>query len=96
MSGGPLPWGRLAVSTAGIIGVGYLVMKVTTPTEQQFYDSLSPDLKRQVDYHRAAAKRKAALQEQLERAKSGEADSAPIWAAGERGRDSSPPPSRAL
>ncbi|CAD6893910.1 unnamed protein product [Tilletia controversa] len=92
MSGAQVPWGRLLVASAGIIGVGYAVMKATTPTEQQFYDALSPDLKRQVDHHREAAKRKAALQEQLERAKTGEADSAPVWAAGRSGRDSSPPP----
>nr|CAI59752.1 hypothetical protein [Sporisorium reilianum] len=40
-------------------------MKATTPTDQQFYDALSPDLKRQVDAHRLAAQRKAAYAEQL-------------------------------
>ncbi|KAK0533407.1 hypothetical protein OC834_002253 [Tilletia horrida] len=67
MSGsGPVPWGRLFVASAGIIGIGYAVMKATTPSEKQLYDALSPDLKRQVDQHREAAQRKAAYKEQLE------------------------------
>ncbi|KAL9941053.1 hypothetical protein V8E36_000541 [Tilletia maclaganii] len=88
----PVPWGRLLTASAGIIGIGYVIMKVTTPTDKQFYDALAPDLKRQVDQHREQAKRKGAYMEQLERARSGEADSAPVWAAGLKGRDSSPPP----
>ncbi|KAE8216848.1 hypothetical protein CF319_g3137 [Tilletia indica] len=92
MSGAQVPWGRLLVASTGIIGLGYVIMKATTPTEKQFYDALSPDLKRQVDHNRETAKRRAALQEQIERVKTGEADSAPVWAAGRSGRDSSPPP----
>jgi len=35
------------------MATGYLLMKVTVPTEQQLYDRLAPDLKRQVDARRA-------------------------------------------
>ncbi|CDU23171.1 uncharacterized protein SPSC_01801 [Sporisorium scitamineum] len=66
-------------------------MKATTPTDQQFYDALSPDLKRQVDAHRLAAQRKAAYAEQLKRAKEQD-DSAPVWAEGAKARDLTPPP----
>ncbi|SPO36828.1 uncharacterized protein PSFLO_02299 [Pseudozyma flocculosa] len=66
-------------------------MKGTTPTDKQFYDSLSPDLKRQVDNQRSAAERKAAYREQLMRAKEGE-DNGPVWAEAAKGRDSTPPP----
>nr|AEY62497.1 ORF1 [Ustanciosporium gigantosporum] len=66
-------------------------MKGTTPTDKQFYDALSPDLKRQVDNQRLAAQRKAAYAEQLKRARDQD-DSAPVWAEGAKARDSTPPP----
>ncbi|KIS69868.1 uncharacterized protein UMAG_10140 [Mycosarcoma maydis] len=66
-------------------------MKATTPTDQQFYDALSPDLKRQVDAQRLAAQRKAAYAEQLKRAKDQD-DTAPVWAEAVKIRDSTPPP----
>lgn len=42
-----------------------LIVLVTTPTDQQFYDSLSPELKRRVDLQRSAGDRQAAYVEQL-------------------------------
>ncbi|PWN94341.1 hypothetical protein FA10DRAFT_264880 [Acaromyces ingoldii] len=51
-------------------------MKATTPTDQQFYDSLSPSLKKQVDMQRQSGERQRAYQEQLQRAR--ELDEAPI------------------
>ncbi|PWN25273.1 hypothetical protein BDZ90DRAFT_255525 [Jaminaea rosea] len=69
-------------------------MKASTPTEQQFYDRLSPELKKQVDAQRQAASRKAAYAQQLELAKQSESAEAPQWAAqaAQKGRDSTPPP----
>ncbi|KAI3477900.1 hypothetical protein L1887_60207 [Cichorium endivia] len=63
MSGSP--WPRAIVGGLATIAVGYAIMKATTPTDQQFYDALSPDLKRQVDAQRQATQRKAAYAEQL-------------------------------
>ncbi|ETS62564.1 hypothetical protein PaG_03201 [Moesziomyces aphidis] len=91
MSGSP--WPRAIVGGLATIAVGYAIMKATTPTDQQFYDALSPDLKRQVDAQRQATQRKAAYAEQLKRAQEQD-DSAPVWAAGAAARDSTPPPRR--
>ncbi|PWZ01482.1 hypothetical protein BCV70DRAFT_74735 [Testicularia cyperi] len=85
------PWPRAITGGFVIIAVGYAIMKATTPTDQQFYDSLSPDLKRQVDNQRLAAQRKAAYAEQLKRARDQD-DSGPVWAEGAKARDSTPPP----
>nr|CDI55360.1 conserved hypothetical protein [Melanopsichium pennsylvanicum 4] len=89
MSGSP--WPRAIIGGIITIGIGYAIMKATTPTDQQFYDALSPDLKRQVDAQRLAAQRKAAYAEQLKRAKEQD-DTAPVWAEGAKARDSTPPP----
>jgi len=50
-----VPWGKFALMSAGIVGVGYATMKATVPNEQQMYDALAPDLKRRVDTIRAQA-----------------------------------------
>ncbi|KAF9533485.1 hypothetical protein CPB83DRAFT_845337 [Crepidotus variabilis] len=66
------------------MGVGYLMMKVTTPTEQQLYDELSPELKRKVDATRAARlAREAEMKKQVDAqiAVDTTAETAkPIWA----------------
>ncbi|KAH9466930.1 hypothetical protein MJO28_000484 [Puccinia striiformis f. sp. tritici] len=50
-----LPPGKaLALLVAGT-GLGWGIMKLTTPTESQFYDVLAPDLKRKVDERRKEA-----------------------------------------
>ncbi|KAN0065340.1 hypothetical protein ACQY0O_001176 [Thecaphora frezii] len=77
MSGSP--WPRAVAGGIAVIVLGYGIMKATTPTDKQFYDSLSPDLKRQVDNQRLAAERKAAYREQVMRAKEAE-ESGPVWA----------------
>ncbi|KAL7423035.1 hypothetical protein Q5752_002334 [Cryptotrichosporon argae] len=46
-------WGRFLTVSALIIGAGYGIMKSTTPSEEKFYDSLSPELKKKVDQVRA-------------------------------------------
>jgi len=48
------PWGRVILLSAGVIGFGWVLMKAIVPTEEQLYNSLSPDLKRQADAIRAA------------------------------------------
>ncbi|KAK2460571.1 hypothetical protein APHAL10511_007041 [Amanita phalloides] len=48
------PWLKIAGITVGFIGFGYGLMKATTPTEEQLYKELAPDLKRRVDASRAA------------------------------------------
>ncbi|PWN50634.1 hypothetical protein IE53DRAFT_368734 [Violaceomyces palustris] len=85
------PWPRAVFGGFLTIAVGYAIMKSTTPTDKEFYDKLSPELKRQVDQQRQAAERKAAYAEQLRRAKEG-LDTEPVWAAGAEARDSTPPP----
>jgi len=46
-------WGKFAVVSTALIAGGWALMKVTTPTSEQFYDSLAPDHKKQVDARRA-------------------------------------------
>jgi len=52
MSGG-VPWVKITASMLGIMGVGYVTMKVVTPTPEQLYAKMSPDLRRKVDANRA-------------------------------------------
>jgi len=37
-----------------VLGVGYMIMKATTPTPEQTYAAMAPDLRRKVDANRAA------------------------------------------
>ena len=46
-------------------------LTVTTPTDQQFYDSLSPDLKRRVDESRAANEKLRQQRQQMQKIKVG-------------------------
>ncbi|CAO1616777.1 unnamed protein product [Jaminaea pallidilutea] len=75
------------------MGVGWGVMAATTPSEEKFYNSLSPELRKKVDAQRQAASRKAAYAEQLEKAKRSDDAEAPQWAAqaAKQGRNSTPP-----
>ncbi|CAO1618195.1 unnamed protein product [Sympodiomycopsis kandeliae] len=86
---------RAFVAGGLTIGLGWLMMKATSRTDQEIYDKLSPDLKRKVDQQRQAGARKAAYAEQLERAKQADSAEAPQWAPEERARQyrsSTPPP----
>ncbi|GAA5853963.1 hypothetical protein JCM8547_008171 [Rhodosporidiobolus lusitaniae] len=49
---GRIPVGSALLMTVAITGLGYGIMSLTTPSEEQFYASLSPDLKRRVDEHK--------------------------------------------
>ncbi|CDZ97358.1 Cbp4 [Phaffia rhodozyma] len=48
-----IQWGKFSLFMAGMIATGYGIMKLTTPTEEQLYSRLSPDLQRRVDEKRA-------------------------------------------
>ncbi|KAM6500850.1 hypothetical protein JOM56_003864 [Amanita muscaria] len=48
------PWIKFTGLTLGLMGFGYGLMKVTTPTEEQLYKEMAPDLKRKVDASKAA------------------------------------------
>lgn len=48
------PWIKFTGLTLGLVGFGYGLMKVTTPTEEQLYKEMAPDLKRKVDASKAA------------------------------------------
>ncbi|WVW84761.1 hypothetical protein I302_106796 [Kwoniella bestiolae CBS 10118] len=42
-------WLRWAFISTSIIGGGVLIMRATVPTEEEFYNKLSPELKREMD-----------------------------------------------
>ncbi|GAA96429.1 uncharacterized protein L969DRAFT_94523 [Mixia osmundae IAM 14324] len=70
----------LLIFGAGIMGLGYAVMKLTTPTADQFYDRLAPDLKRKVDEQRALAAAENARKSTLDKIKQSANEEKPIWA----------------
>ncbi|GJN94206.1 hypothetical protein Rhopal_007280-T1 [Rhodotorula paludigena] len=82
---GRIPVGSALLLTGLITALGYGVMAATTPSEQQFYDSLSPDLKRKVD---DAKRVKQGAQNELARESQARLDAiraqakndAPVWA----------------
>ncbi|RPD65947.1 hypothetical protein L226DRAFT_530082 [Lentinus tigrinus ALCF2SS1-7] len=79
------PWFGMTISTIGIIGVGYFIMKVTTPTPEQTYAAMSPDLRRKVDANRAARLARENAMKQQESAQLNDPDSQkPVWAEGPR------------
>ncbi|GJJ11950.1 hypothetical protein Clacol_006188 [Clathrus columnatus] len=61
-----------------VLGVGWVTMKAVTPTPEQSYASLSPELKRQVDMTRAARLAKEKESEKLSQLTNPEADK-PVW-----------------
>ncbi|KAF8952505.1 hypothetical protein CPC16_001699 [Podila verticillata] len=60
----------------GIVGVGYALMLTTVPTEEQLYEKLSPELKKQYHQVKADQARKEAFSDVLRRAA---ADPEPMW-----------------
>ncbi|PWN97443.1 hypothetical protein FA09DRAFT_339441 [Tilletiopsis washingtonensis] len=87
----PPSLGRALISGGAVIALGYGIMKVTTPSDEQFYNKLSPELKKKVDAQRDATRRKAAYAEQIARARTQD-DSQAVWSEGLRAKDSAPPP----
>ncbi|KAF8061539.1 hypothetical protein FPV67DRAFT_284213 [Lyophyllum atratum] len=51
---GAFPWLRFTGASLGLMSIGYVLMKATTPTEEQLYNEMAPDLRRKVDAARAA------------------------------------------
>ncbi|EAU88044.2 hypothetical protein CC1G_10817 [Coprinopsis cinerea okayama7 len=79
------PWVRFTGMTAVFMGVGYILMKVTTPTEEQLYNQMAPDLRRKVDAAREArlareAEMKKQVNAQISNDENPEA-AKPIWAS---------------
>ncbi|EKM83008.1 hypothetical protein AGABI1DRAFT_111539 [Agaricus bisporus var. burnettii JB137-S8] len=78
------PWFRFSVFASGLMAIGYIAMKATTPTEEQLYKEMSPDLRRRVDATRnARLTREAELKKQMAAQEAGNANpetSKPIWA----------------
>ncbi|WFD32091.1 hypothetical protein MSPP1_003133 [Malassezia sp. CBS 17886] len=54
MSGKKVNWGRALFFSSTIVVAGYALMKFTTPNADEYYNRLSPDLKKQVNVVRAA------------------------------------------
>ncbi|TFK42949.1 hypothetical protein BDQ12DRAFT_677065 [Crucibulum laeve] len=51
---GSFPWVRFTGASIALMGIGYALMKATTPSEEQLYREMAPDLRRKVDAARAA------------------------------------------
>ncbi|KOS15348.1 cytochrome b mrna processing protein [Malassezia pachydermatis] len=62
MAGGAANWARAFIGGGFIVGTGYMLLKFATPSEQELYNSLSPDLKRKVDEQRHAQANKEQVQ----------------------------------
>ncbi|GAA6006605.1 hypothetical protein JCM11491_003114 [Sporobolomyces phaffii] len=82
---GRIPIGSAILMTLGITTLGYGIMAFTTPTEKEFYDALSPDLKKKVDDQRrlnAGARDQLVKdsQSRLDAIKAQAKNDAPLWA----------------
>jgi len=49
-----MPWVKMTATMVGFVGVGYALMRAVTPTPEQLYQKMSPDMRRKVDATRAA------------------------------------------
>ncbi|KAA1471275.1 hypothetical protein DENSPDRAFT_837236 [Dentipellis sp. KUC8613] len=78
---GKMPWLQLTTVSAGIMMLGYALLKTTVPTPEETYNAMSPDLRRKVDANRAA---RLALEQGIQRqeqAQQADPDTAkPVWA----------------
>ncbi|KAH9967902.1 hypothetical protein BC827DRAFT_1122323 [Russula dissimulans] len=75
-----MPWLQLTVVSAGIMGLGYALLRVTVPTPEETYNAMAPDLRRRVDENRRA---RLALEEGMRRQQDAQRDpesAKPIWA----------------
>ncbi|KAJ1952524.1 assembly factor cbp4 [Dispira parvispora] len=72
-------WTKAFVYSVGLVGSGYLIMRTTTPTEEQIYQRLSPELKKRADEFR---KEQPVKQHQLvELLKQNMESDKPVWEA---------------
>ncbi|OSD02891.1 hypothetical protein PYCCODRAFT_1435174 [Trametes coccinea BRFM310] len=75
------PWGKLMLTSFGIMGAGYVIMRTTTPTPEQTYAAMSPELRKKVDANRAARLARENATKQQETAQLNDPDAQkPIWA----------------
>ncbi|GAA5987305.1 hypothetical protein JCM11641_002677 [Rhodosporidiobolus odoratus] len=77
---GRIPVGSALLLTAAITTIGYGVMALTTPTEEQFYASLSPDLKKKVDEQRRIVSGAKEANERLEAIRAQAKEDKPVFA----------------
>ncbi|KAH9930936.1 uncharacterized protein B0H18DRAFT_991938 [Fomitopsis serialis] len=54
MSEPKFPWFRMSIASVALMSIGYVIMKATTPTPEQTYAAMAPDIRRRVDQNRAA------------------------------------------
>lgn len=77
---GKLPWVRLTVMSAGIMGLGYTLLRVIVPSPEETYNAMAPDLRRKVDETRRA---RLALEEGMKQQQNAQLDpesAKPVWA----------------
>ncbi|KAH9007520.1 hypothetical protein EDB83DRAFT_2532662 [Lactarius deliciosus] len=77
---GRIPWLQLTVVSAGIMGVGYTLLRVIVPSPEETYNAMAPDLKRKVDENRRA---RLALEEGIKQQQNAQLDpesAKPVWA----------------
>jgi hypothetical protein len=73
-------WLKMTATTIGLMGLGYGLMRVVTPTPEQTYQAMSPDLRKKVDANRAARlAQEQAVDRQLLAQDDADADK-PLWA----------------
>ncbi|KZT03486.1 uncharacterized protein LAESUDRAFT_814594 [Laetiporus sulphureus 93-53] len=81
MSGPSFPWFKMILVVSGFTSLGYLTMKATTPTPEQLYNEMSPDLRKKVDIIREARLAAEAASRQQAKAQLNDPDAQkPIWA----------------
>ncbi|KAI9434017.1 hypothetical protein H4582DRAFT_1819272 [Lactarius indigo] len=76
---GRIPWLQLTIVSAGIMGVGYTLLRVVVPSPEETYNAMAPDLKRKVDENRRA---RLALEEGMKQQQNAQVGSPqnPVWA----------------
>ncbi|SCZ87316.1 BZ3500_MvSof-1268-A1-R1_Chr2-2g04782 [Microbotryum saponariae] len=77
---GRIPVGKAILMTGLVTALGYGIMAATTPTDEQFYNSLSPDLKKKVDDARRKGGVAQANEEHLKSIQASAQDDKPVWA----------------
>jgi len=77
---GKIPWLQLTVASAGIMGLGYALLRAVVPTPEETYNAMAPDLRRKVDETRRA---RLALEEGMKQQQNAQLDpesAKPVWA----------------
>jgi len=77
---GRIPWLQLTFVSAGIMGLGYTLLRVVVPSPEETYNAMAPDLKRKVDENRRA---RLTLEEGMKQQQNAQLDpesAKPVWA----------------